>query len=166
MVDVFIDRQLGPFGEGGPFMPLASNPCFSLHKIRWRQSLLAADGSRMLCHVEAPDAESVRLSLRNCGKPVYAIWTGAVRACGAAGRENIVLERRIAVASQADQYRSFEALQRSEWSMAGISLGRIVCSLDKKHILALFRAPGVQQLRSLLDENGIPFDRLWAFLAF
>lgn len=50
--------------------------CLEMHRVSFRKSLFAADGRRMMCFYEAPDAEAVRSSQRKAGLPfdrVYAV---------------------------------------------------------------------------------------------
>ncbi len=46
---------------------LALLGCLEVHRVQWLRSYLATDGRRMLCMYRAPDAESVRLVLRQQG---------------------------------------------------------------------------------------------------
>jgi hypothetical protein len=48
--------------------------CLDQHRVRWSRSYLSADGQRMLCLYEAPDAESVRVAQREAGLPVERLW--------------------------------------------------------------------------------------------
>jgi hypothetical protein len=57
--------------------------CFDLHHVDWKHRFLSADGRRMLCWYQAPDAESARLALRELGSNLHAVWTGKVTGEGA-----------------------------------------------------------------------------------
>jgi len=48
--------------------------CLDLYRIEWRRSYLAADGTQMLCWYRSPDAETVRLILRQQGTPGASVW--------------------------------------------------------------------------------------------
>lgn len=52
-----------------------SERCMQLHRVRWEETFLASDGSRMLCRFSAPDVESVRMALRQAKVPVDAVWS-------------------------------------------------------------------------------------------
>jgi hypothetical protein len=41
--------------------------CFRLHRVEWQESGISADGSRVIYRFLAPDAESVRIALRQAG---------------------------------------------------------------------------------------------------
>lgn len=50
--------------------------CLQMHRVSFRKTLFAEDGTRMLCFYEAPDAESVRSAQRQAGLPfdrIYAV---------------------------------------------------------------------------------------------
>jgi hypothetical protein len=49
--------------------------CLDQHGVRFLRSYLAADGLRMICLYEAPDAESVRQVNRQAGMPFERVWT-------------------------------------------------------------------------------------------
>ena len=52
--------------------------CYQLHGVRFLQSFYSADGRRMICLYEAPDAEAVRTVNRQSGVPFERAWTAAV----------------------------------------------------------------------------------------
>lgn len=50
--------------------------CLRAHNVRFVQSYMSADGKRVICIYEAPDAESVRIALRQQGMlPFDRAWT-------------------------------------------------------------------------------------------
>ncbi len=49
--------------------------CFDTHRVQWRNLWLAANGSRALCHLTAPDAEAARHALRRAGLPITRLWS-------------------------------------------------------------------------------------------
>jgi Nickel responsive protein SCO4226-like len=48
--------------------------CQEMHRARLLRSYLSADGLRMICLFEAPDAESVRIVNRTVGAPFDSVW--------------------------------------------------------------------------------------------
>src|SRR3954468_4013662 len=52
--------------------------CFGLHRVDRNLSLLSADGREVFCHFTAPDAESVRIALRQACVPPGHAWSGTV----------------------------------------------------------------------------------------
>jgi len=57
---------------------LARLACLDLYRVEWRRSYLATDGSRMLCWYRAPDAEAIRLILRQQGTAGATVWPADV----------------------------------------------------------------------------------------
>jgi hypothetical protein len=53
---------------------LARLACLELYRVEWRRCYLASDGTRMLCWYRSPDAEAVRLILRQQGTAGAAVW--------------------------------------------------------------------------------------------
>ena len=58
---------------GTPARPLSRG-----HGARWLASYLAHDRSRMVCEFEAPDAESVRASMRSADAAFERVWSTEV----------------------------------------------------------------------------------------
>jgi len=53
--------------------------CLRAHNVRFEQSYVSADGKRMICVYQAPDAESVRIALRQHGLlPFDRAWKASV----------------------------------------------------------------------------------------
>jgi len=78
MSDVFYLRSVSPPArpEDLPKMAAQAQGCFGLHRVDWRMSFLAGDGSEMLCWYSAPDAESARIALRQLGADLEGVWPG------------------------------------------------------------------------------------------
>jgi hypothetical protein len=54
------------------------DPCLEAHGARWMCSYLSHDRRRMICEFEAPDAETVRQSMRSAGVSFDRVWSGEV----------------------------------------------------------------------------------------
>lgn len=52
--------------------------CFKLHRVRHLRSVISADGLRVICEYEAPDAESVRRANLQARLPFERVWTAQV----------------------------------------------------------------------------------------
>jgi hypothetical protein len=52
----------------------AGRACFLRHRVALKDSALVHDGRRLLARFDAPDAESVRLSLRLAGFDAVSVW--------------------------------------------------------------------------------------------
>ena len=56
----------------------SSAACFKMHRVRHLRSVISADGCRVICEFEAPDAESVRRAQNEAGLPYESVWTAQV----------------------------------------------------------------------------------------
>jgi hypothetical protein len=52
--------------------------CKDAYGIRLLHSYVSADGKRVICVYEAPDAEAVRVANRQAGAPFEEVWTAAL----------------------------------------------------------------------------------------
>lgn len=77
---VVVERLLPrPFGERDVQRTFDAKAwCLDLYRCRAIESYLSADGTRMVCRFEAPDAESVRQSQRVAALPLSATWPATV----------------------------------------------------------------------------------------
>lgn len=60
--------------EGLSQMKAQLAPCTSVRQIRGIRTVIAADGSRGFCEIEAPDAETVREAYRSARVPFRSVW--------------------------------------------------------------------------------------------
>jgi hypothetical protein len=58
----------------------ALDPCLQVRRSLWRRSSRSADGLRLICEFEAPDAEEVRDAFRCAGLAFERVWTANVNA--------------------------------------------------------------------------------------
>ncbi|WP_162623007.1 DUF4242 domain-containing protein [Billgrantia lactosivorans] len=170
MIDVILER-----GFDRPLEPWlvrslteAALPCFDLHRICWHESLLARDGRRLVCHFQAPDAESARIGLRQAGADVSSLWGGSViDAPGLGSSElaaaNVIVERHFAAPV------TFEAIQALE-DAGGACLQnhrvrflRTFFSLDRRRMFCLYQAPDAESVRLAQYQAGMPVTRIWTF---
>lgn len=88
MVDVFAEwMENAPIDRCGIPEGQAAG-CSELFKVRWQESFVAEGGRRLICHFIAPDAESVRTTLRCANIAVEAVWSGSVHRWVASGGNN------------------------------------------------------------------------------
>lgn len=170
MAEVFLERTfdaplaaadvLGSAGE--------SQGCFGVHRINWRGSALALDGRRMLCHFQAPDAESVRVALRFMGADTGRVWPGTIHEpSGTFDSErsaaNVLVER------QFEEPVALEAIQAAEDAHAAcleanrVTFLRTYFSLDRKRMICLYHAPDAESVRLVQREAQMPFEDVWSF---
>ena len=71
------------FGEPVPESALSATlerlgPCLDQYGLRWLQSYVSEDKTRMTCVFEAPDAESVRAANRSAEAHFDRVWRAEV----------------------------------------------------------------------------------------
>jgi hypothetical protein len=145
--------------------------CFERHRVRCRGHYVAADGLRLACHFEAPDAEAVRRSLRDSdyeGDP--RIWSATVHGpdapsslCLAApGLEIVLVERDFEAPVDFGQVQALE--DRGGWCLDanGVRFRRSYFAYDRRRMLCLYEAPDTEAVRRVQTRLGLPFTRAWA----
>jgi len=137
--------------------------CMSNWNMQWQYSIREPAGTRMLCFFEAPDAESVRMAIRQAGWQGEAIvktmnhYQADDQACGA-----IVVERHF------EEPVIFEDLQATENEHARcldryrVKFIESYFSLDRKTMVCLYQAPDAESVRSAQRQASMPFTRVWA----
>src|SRR6185436_14804831 len=100
MADIFLERSYETPVAASDVLRVAKKAggCYDLHRIEWKGSLLAAGGRKLICHFRAPDAESVRIAMRDMRAGFGRLWTGSVHDApgfSAADQEsaNVLIER-------------------------------------------------------------------------
>ena len=163
MTDVFYLRPIDPpvKVEDLPGMIQYAAGCFDLHHVDWKHSFLSADGRRMLCWYQAPDAESARLALRELGSNMHAVWPGKVTGEGAnapsISTANLLAEVLFAAPLSADDVASrVAALERQ-----GVTVVRGIFSSRGTQWLGLLKAQDEQTARSALERAGLSAELVW-----
>lgn len=170
MTDVFLEREwddpldLPNFAAS---MEL-SEDCFGLHRVSWCESLLSADGKRMLCHFSAPDAESVRIALQQYGVDLRIFWPGTVHDAPQLTDEdldgaNVVVERSFAEPVALDDIQAIEDENIGCLRAHRVRFVRTFFSSDRRRMLCLYAAPDAESVRIAQREARMPFDRVWPF---
>lgn len=155
MTDIVIQSEHDPAltpDQLGRLIEQAGN-CLETHRVHWRALMISEEGTRLFCHLQGPDAESVRIAFRQAGLRPGALWPARVHT----GRlpvhwANAVLEW--LPGALADDPAGWPALP-----------GRIVpvCSFvsyGQEHRVSLVRLPAGDAGRLPVR---MPFLRLWAF---
>jgi hypothetical protein len=169
MSDVVYLRPLDPPASPGDIQEMVGHAgaCFDLHRVDWVQSFLATGGGRMLCWYQAPDAESVRIALRQLGSDVRAAW--AARLVGTSGNgatlpaaANVVAEFRFDPSHAGlDEWQA--AAQRAAGG-AVTFLGGFVATSGQQAV-AIYQAPDADRLRSALEAAGMSPVDVWPCMA-
>ena len=167
MTDIFLERTLDP--------PLTEDDvraavhdaegCFNLHKVEWRQSLLAADGRRMFCWFEAPDAESARTALRQVQADTGMLWPGTVHDAPdiPPNPPNVAVLRTFDQPVTLDQIQAIE--DAGAWCLEThrVKFARTFFSRDRKRMICLYQAPDAESVRLAQRQAEMPVDLVWAF---
>jgi hypothetical protein len=164
MTDVFYLRPMDPPVQVGdlPGMVEFAAGCFDLHHVDWKHSFLSADGRRMLCWYQAPDAESARLALRELGSNLHAVWTGKVTGEGAESPSistaNLLAELIVTAPLSADDVAARVAALERE----GVTVVRGILSSRGTQWLGLLKAHDEQAARSALQRAGLSAELVWS----
>ena len=168
MNHVILEREFDPRLSPDGFRRMAEDSvgCLSMYRIEWQESMLAADGTRLLCRFQAPDAESVRQVARDPRVQNRVAWIGTVHDTGRDGDATVVVARRF------EEPTTVEAMQAIEdagaWCLEQrqVTFLRTFFSIDRRRMLCLYQAPDAESVRQAQREAGMPVERVWACRAF
>jgi Nickel responsive protein SCO4226-like len=170
MSDVFLQRFFDPplTDEAFDAMSRDSLSCFDLHRVAWQQSLLSADGKRLICWFRAPDAESMRLALRQAGEHTAIPWSGTVHDSPAtdappAHAANVVVERSFETPVTLEAIQAIEDAGAACLSARDVTFVRTLFSRDRKRMVCLYCAPDAESVREAQRLAGLPLDAVWRF---
>jgi len=192
MDELFVERHFTPPLTKADIFTSAANAegCFNLYKVQWRESLLALDGTTLLCRFVAPDAESLRAAFRVTDGQVPLLWAGAVHhgahQTSAAGdakatthiatanananpnananaNANVAVERRFA---EPVELADISAMEKDHsWCLEtrNVSFVRTFFANDRTRMICLYQAPDAEAVRQAQRQAGMPMERVWAF---
>lgn len=173
MTEIFVERHwAAPLTDADMHaMISAGGDCMAVHRCAWRLSVLSVDGRDLCCHFTAPDAESVRIALRQSGSPAGSVWAATVHdAPGLTAAE--LCEANVAVGRSFPGPAVFAEIQALEDAGAGclqthrVRFVRTYFSMDRRRMICLYRAPDAESVRISQREAGMPVDRVWAVRQF
>ena len=173
MNDVFLEREFDPGISAADVGDMArdSSHCFQLHGVQWNASVLALGGRRMLCHFSSPDAESVRIAIRQSGVVEGKVWSGSVHEApglpGAApGYSNVLVTRSW---TQPLDLADIQAIEDAgAWCLEAhdVQFVRTFFATNRMRMACLYRAPDAESVRRAQLQAGMPVERVWAFQVF
>jgi len=170
MSEVFVLREFDPPLTDESFDALTRDgaSCLDLYRVRWRRSLLSADGRRLFCWFEAPDAESTRLALRKAGSHNAAPWSGTVHEAPGPGAPpadsaNVLVERNFATPVTLDEIQAIEDAGAACLSTRNVQFVRTFFSLARTRMVCLYRAPDAESVREAQRAAHMPVDGVWSF---
>lgn len=163
MSDVFYLRSIDPpITPEDVVLTAEAGGCFDLHRVSWKQSFLSADGGRMLCWYEAPDAESARIALRQLKANLQGVWPGTVSGETGAGSPALCDANFVA------EVRLFDARARSLEGIAtalgqeDAALVRGFVSIREPRAVCVVKGPSDGAVRAALARTDARPDAVWA----
>ena len=170
MAELFLERNFDPpINQDGVFdMALAAGPCFSMHRVEWRFSLLSKGGRKMVCWFHAPDMESVRIAMRQFDIDMSRAWRGSVHdkpglTQQALNAANVLVERRFDEPASLQDIQAIEDAGIRCLETRQVSFVRTFFSADQKRMICLYQAPDAESVRLAQRQAKVPFDDAWAF---
>ena len=173
MTEVIVERQWeGPRTDADlRAMIESSEGCLARHRCDWNASLLSADRRDLVCHFSAPDAESVRIALRQAGSPYTEAWAGTIH--NAPGFADVDLDKaNVLVARRFEEPADFDAIQALEDAGKGcldihrVRFIRTWFSRDRRRMICLYEAPDAESVRVAQREARMPVERVWSVQRF
>jgi hypothetical protein len=162
--DVFYLRLLDPPAAPADFkvLPESTDGCLKLHRVDWKHSYLAADGRRMLCWYTAPDAESVRLALRQLQANMDGLWAGSVYGddwpgSPALADANFVAELRFPAPPGKGGFDAVAAALNQD----GVTFVRGFAPTREAKCVCMVHAPGTRAVQTALRHADVSVDAIW-----
>lgn len=149
---------------------MARLACLELHRVQWLRGYLATDGARMLCWYRAPDAESVRLVLRQQGTAGAVVWPAeASDAADAApnegGRDCIAVEFGFDTAPGRDDPESVQASVVAALEAAHHTVSRVFASRCGARLLLVVEGRDPESVARCLRSTSITPIDMWQCVA-
>ena len=141
--------------------------CYELYGIRFAGAYFAADGRRMICTYEAPDAESVRMAQRRVDLPVSRVWSATFdRAVESAVTDtagtDVIVERSFETPADIDALQAREDAGRWCLDLHRVRFRHSYLALDRKRMLCLYHAPDAESVRIAQRQIDMPVDDIWS----
>jgi hypothetical protein len=167
MTDVIVNRNFEPAMDLPAIYELVveSGSCFNMHRVNWHGSLLADSGTRLLCHFDSADTESIRLALRQTGAEEFNLWPVTVHH----SPDNANLDPNVAVQRSWQEPVDIADIQDLEdagaWCLDAynVKFVRTYFSADRKHMICLYAAPDAESVRQVQRQINMPVDDVWVF---
>lgn len=170
MTEVFVERHWDEPRTEADLQKMVEDTsgCLAMHRCEWRCSLLSADARELFCHFAGPDAESVRLALRDTGAIAGRVWAGTIHDAPGFTEEDLD-KANILVARRFEEPADLDALQALEDAGSGclelhrVRFVRTLFSRDRKRMMCLYEAPDAESVRLAQREAKMPVERVWPF---
>jgi hypothetical protein len=169
MTDVLLERYWDtPLTTAGMIHMGENLPdCFDLYRVKWEESMLAVDGSKLICRFSGPDAESVRLALRQAETDMTIHWPGTVHDAPDLNEEllnaaNVVVQRSFEAAIAIEDIQAQEDANIGCLETHRVKFVRTFFSLDRRSMACLYHAPDAESVRIAQRQANMPVDKVWA----
>ena len=141
--------------------------CFGMHRVDWQESFLSADGHDLLCHFTAPDAESVRIALRQLDADMRVHWPGSVHDAPGVSQQdihgaNVVVLRSFDAPVELADLQALEDANIHCLDAHRVRFLRTFCALDRRRMACLYAAPDAESVRIAQRQATMPLDSVWA----
>ena len=172
MTDVFLQRKFDPAVSVADVFEMVklSSGCFGLHRVDWHMSALSSDGGQMICHFSGPDAESVRIALRQTDADIHAVWPGTIHdAPGLSDADhasaNVLVQRSFEEPVTLEEIQAIEDEGSFCLETHKVRFLRTCFSRDRKSMVCLYQAPDAESVRIAQRQARMPVEQVWAFTA-
>lgn len=145
--------------------------CMTLHGVEARRHYFSADGRRLVCVFDAPDAEAIRGAIRSGGLSMPAhVWTASIHPGPGRSQHEIpepsggtlvVVERSFPEPVRFGDVQAQEDASRTCFDLRGIAFLRSYFAIDRLRMLCLYVAPDAEAVRQANLAARLPFDLAW-----
>ena len=173
MTDVIVERQWDRPRTDAELQQLVENSeeCLANHRSVWLGSLLSADRRELVCHFSGPDAESVRIPLRQAGSDNLKAWASTIH--DAPGfteadmdKANVLVARRFEEPVDFDVIQALEDAGKGCLDVHRVRFIRTWFSRDRKRMMCIYEAPDAESVRIAQREANMPVEKIWSFRRF
>ena len=144
-------------------MAMDLSTCMGIYDVTWQESLLAADGKKMICHFEAPDAEALRNTFQLNSTPVKIVYPVFIHETDDSGSVNVTVERTFSEPVDFAEIAAIEEAGAHCLETYNVVFVKTFFSRDRRRMVCLYRAPDAESVRMAQAEARMPVDRVWSF---
>jgi hypothetical protein len=173
MTEVIVERQWDAPQTDADLQAMfeRAEGCLARRRCDWHGSLLSADGRNLVCHFSGPDAESVRIALRQAGSHYREAWAGTLHdapgfTAADLDRVNVLVARRFVEPADIDAIQALEDAGKGCLDVHRVRFVRTWFSRDRKRMICLYEAPDAESVRLAQREAKMPVERIWSVHRF
>jgi len=159
LASVFVEWTGSTAEDESGYAEMERRVCSELYRLRWRECLIVGVARKMICHLHAPDAESVRVALRQARIEVDAVWAGTVHDVDELAAADVAVERRFPTQLPANVEKTLAWLQREWLKPSQLRLVRAIVPNSRDRVICLCAAPDPDNERySRVAGAGVGYD--------